>query len=54
MECHEVLDLENFEKDILDLKIKKLEKKILELKVELEGRRRGRAPQKSGRSREGG
>ena len=48
LECHEVLDLENFEKDILDLKIKKLERKILELKVELEGRRRGRVPQKQG------
>ena len=51
LECHEVLDLENFEKDILDLKIKKLERKILELRMDLERRieaKRGRVPQKQG------
>ena len=41
LECYEDLDLdlgldlENFEKDILDVKIEKLERKILELKMEL-------------------
>ena len=46
LECHEVVDLE---KENLDVKIEKLERKILELRMDLERRieaKRGRVPQK--------
>ena len=46
LECHEVLDLE---KENLDVKIEKLERKILELRMDLERiieAKRGRVPQK--------
>ena len=46
LECYEGLDLE---KENLDVKIKKLERKILELRMDLERRieaKRGRVPQK--------
>ena len=46
LECHEMVDLE---KENLDVKIEKLERKILELRLDLERRieaKRGRVPQK--------
>lgn len=52
LECHEVLDLGldlDLEKENLDVKIEKLERKILELRMDLERRieaKRGRVPQK--------